>query len=82
MIAVIKQNGQVRMCNLVLGQKVKHPEGFWGTIRMFGEDDKQQPRVLMTYDSVDISVKRGAYPDELQLVEEDFLSGEIIFNQH
>ena len=78
MIAIIKQNGESRMCNLQLGQKVKHPEGFWGTIRMFGEDDKQQPRILMSNDSVDISRKRGVYPDELELLQTDFERGEKI----
>ncbi len=78
MIAIIKQNGESRMCNLQLGQKVKHPEGFWGTIRMFGEDDKQQPRILMSNDSVDISRKRGVYPDELELTQADFEQGEKI----
>lgn len=79
MKAVIKQNGEIRICELKLGQEVKHPEGFWGTISMFGEDDKRHPRILMSNNTVDISKKRGCYPDELQLLVSDFANGEKIF---
>ncbi len=79
MTAIIKQNGETRLCKLELGQRVKHPEGFWGRISMFGEDDNQQPRILMTNESISISRKRGAYPDEVELLESDFESGNKIF---
>ena len=80
MKAIIKQNKETRICDIQIGQKVKHPEGFWGTISMFGEDGKQQPRILMTSNTeTDINKKRGAYPDELILLDEDFEKGEKIY---
>ena len=78
MKTIITQNGETRECILKLGQCVKHPKGFWGFIRMFGEDDKQRPRILMDRVGFSISKKYGVYPHELQLQYEDFNKGEII----
>jgi uncharacterized protein involved in tellurium resistance len=77
MRAIIKQKGETRICELELGQRVKLPEGLSGEIQMFGEDygEPPQPRVLILTD--DLKTK-GAYPDELQLKNDDFIKGEKI----
>lgn len=81
MKAVIKQNGETRICDIIPGQKVKHPKGFWGHVLMIGEDNSEPPlpRILMNHDGFVSSKKEGVYPDELQLLEKDFIKGEKIF---
>jgi hypothetical protein len=78
MEAIITQNNQKRRCKIELGQKVKHPEGFWGRIIMFGEDENQKPRLLMSNDNFTFSKKRGVYPNEINLLIKDFEKGELI----
>jgi hypothetical protein len=75
---LIAQNNELRKCTIELGQKVKHPEGFWGNICMFGDDGNGEQRILMNNAEFEISRKRAAYPYELELTNEDFAKGELV----
>jgi len=61
---ISEQLGQRRCCKLDIGQE-----------SMFGEDFNEQPRLLVKSKEFTIAPKEGCYPNEIELLADDYLKG-------
>lgn len=71
---ISEQLGQRRCCKLDIGQEVIiNKESY--VISMFGEDFNEQPRLLVKSKEFTIAPKEGCYPNEIELLADDYLKG-------